>query len=347
MTQRIPADLFFPEPYQPDQMSGFFEDLKKNISKSDIGKLGRGVNNFFNNAVEGLGDSISGFTNANFENIKDIAETMVLVVRAAVNDVEWKEVEKKIGEISKNVGDIIYYSNPYRTTYDILSKSSLTSHAFGELDKFSGNLLTRVRNVSILPARVLRGEKVTRQELLVDLFTIIQVAALVFGGPAAVGAFVGSSVGSEVCKHQVQSSQKACMAAFTIVGAAAGQAYQSGALVALKTGTVSAFSQIAIQQCQDNKLIGRNECQVLGTIASRYGTQVAEGKEVDWLTFLGEQARDLGKQEILKSLFPPGTPEYRAITEVKVVEVRERQGFDPKLALAVGGAALFLALGVS
>lgn len=186
-------------------MSGFFDDL------FDFGW----------NAITGLAESLSGVVTSIVNITKGIVETIILVVRAAVGDVEWSEVFDSLGEIFQEIGKVMYYVNPIVFTNKVLRESNLTAHAFNELDKFTGGMITSGENVSSLVARAMRGDAISKVELLRDALFIIQVAAVVFGGPVALGAMVGTMVGRQVCSKQTQH-QEACMASFQIVGAAAG-----------------------------------------------------------------------------------------------------------------------------
>lgn len=186
-------------------MGGFFDDVGK----------------FFEDAVSGLAEALEGALQGVINTIKQIGETVALVVRAAIGDVEWSEVLDSVGVIFQQVATVAVYLNPIRMSYELLSTSPLTAHAFNELDKFTGGMITTATNVSDLPLRAMRGDPISKVELIRDALFIIQVAAIVFTGPVGLGLMLGVMVGKQVCSKQTHA-QEACTAAFAIAGAAAG-----------------------------------------------------------------------------------------------------------------------------
>ncbi len=190
-----------------DQMGDFWSDLGDSLW----------------GGVCGLADAISGAVTAVVHTVEQIGETIALIVRASIGDVSWNEVLGSIGKVFQDIGTVLVIINPTRIVFDWLSTASLTAHAFHELDKFTGGMITDVKNISTLVGRAMRGDPITKQELLKDAMLIITIIAIVFtgGGYVAVGMLVGSMIGREVCKHQTEY-QGACTAAFMIAGAAVG-----------------------------------------------------------------------------------------------------------------------------
>lgn len=188
-------------------MDGFFDDLFDTVW----------------DAVEGLGDALSGALTGIVNTVKQLGETIALIVRAIIGDVSWDEVLGSLGEVFQDIGTVMVYLDPARQAYNWLSQAPLTSHCFNELDKFTGGMITTAANVSDLPWRAMRGDPISKQELLKDVIFIIQVVMIVFtaGAWVAVGVMIGTMVGREVCQHQTEAKD-ACMATFQIIGAAAG-----------------------------------------------------------------------------------------------------------------------------
>lgn len=186
-------------------MSGFFDDVFDDVWSGITG---------LNDAV---GDAITSVTDI----VKNLGETIALVVRAAIGDVKWSEVFDSLGEVFQDVGNVIVVLNPDKLRTEFLTQSKLFSHAFSELDKFTGGMLTSQVNVSTLVYRAMRGDPISKRELLMDALFAIQVAGIIFAGPIGLGVAVGSMVGREVCKNQTQA-RDACLAAFMVLGAALG-----------------------------------------------------------------------------------------------------------------------------
>lgn len=202
------------------QMSGFFDDLLDSAW----------------DAVAGLADAMSEVMTSVVNTIKQIGETIALIVRAAIGDVDWSEVFSSLGHIFQEIGNIMVVVNPLRVWTDILKEAPLTKHAFNELDKFTGGFITNVTNVSDVVWRGMRGDPISKAEILKDIITIIQIVAIVFTGPIGIGIMVGTWVGREVCKNQTHA-RDACMVAFQILGAAFGS--YAGAATGLTWGTTA------------------------------------------------------------------------------------------------------------
>lgn len=186
-------------------MDGFFDDLGDTLW----------------DAVDGLADAMASAMTSIVNTVKQIGETIALVVRAAIGDVKWSEVFDSLGKVFQEVGNILVVINPIRLATNFLKEAPLTSHAFNELDKFTGGMLTTATNVSDVVWRSIRGDPISKYELIQDAIFIIQIAAIIFTGPVALGIMVGTMVGREVCSKQTEAKD-ACLVAFQIAGAAAG-----------------------------------------------------------------------------------------------------------------------------
>ena len=222
---------------------------------SERHSLGMGgfIDDFFDSvfdAVAGLRDAMKGVIQGIANTVKKIVETVVLVVRAAIGDVKWSEVFHSLGEVFREIGNVIVLLNPAKLAYDWLSTAPITAHAFRELDKFTGGMITTAVNVSTLPGRALRGDPISKYELIQDALFIIQVAAVVYTGPVALGMMVGTMVGREICSKQTEA-QEICMASFQIAGAAAGTWASAvsgvtwGAAAELTSGAITSAEEAA------------------------------------------------------------------------------------------------------
>lgn len=186
-------------------MSGFLDDLGTSLWE----------------VVDGMADAVGAAMTSVVNAVKQMGETIALVIRAAIGDVKWSEVLHSLGEVFQDVGNVLVVINPIRLYTNFLKEAPLTSHAFNELDKFSGGMISTGVNVSDVVWRSIRGDPVSKYELLQDAIFIIQVAAIVFTGPVGIGIMVGTMVGRQVCSKQTEA-RDACMVAFQIAGAAAG-----------------------------------------------------------------------------------------------------------------------------
>lgn len=162
--------------------------------------------------------------------ISNIVNVIKNLVGYVLGKVSWQELMESAGKLFREVGNFFAIINPIRYAYNLLMDSELTRHSFKELDKFTGGLLTDVTNLSDIAFRGMRGDAISKMELMRCAFAALKIAAVFsfgIGGAlqinfTAAGGIVGSWFGNEICKHQTASNQGACKAAFAVVGAVTG-----------------------------------------------------------------------------------------------------------------------------
>lgn len=111
--------------------------------------------------------------------------------------------------------------DPTRQLFDWLENAKLTGHSFKELDKFTGGWMTDIRNLSDLPGRVLRGDAISKEELIRDALFVIEVVVIIVGFPESLAVVAATMIGRQICSHQTEA-RDACMVAFQIAGIAIG-----------------------------------------------------------------------------------------------------------------------------
>lgn len=185
--------------------SGFFDDLGDTLWSG----------------VTGLTDALSGALQDIIHTVEQIGETIALVVRACMGQVSWSSVLDSLGTVFQDIGSAMVLLDPTRQLFDWLGSAKLTAHAFAELDKFTGGDLTTLKNLSDLPGRVLRGDPISKNELIKDALFIIQVVAIIVTFPEGLGVAVAMMIGKQVCAKQTEA-RDVCMAAFEVVGIAVG-----------------------------------------------------------------------------------------------------------------------------
>lgn len=303
-----------------------------------------------------LKDTLSKTFESYIETLKEIGRTVNLVALVAMGRVPLSQVFASLGKVFRQIGNTFAIISPLRLTYNFLKEAPLTADAFNELDKFTGGMITNVVNVSDLPWRAMRGDAISKQELIKDVITIIQVVTIVFAGPAGVGFFIGNLIGREVCKNQTKA-QDLCRASFAILGMATGQWLASdltylnvlertGEDYLVKEGVDQATIKI-VRACQDAKLMGRNECKYVAQALVDY---IQVGSDKDFSVFLVDELKRVATQELVdavRDLYPSNHPIRRNI-EIKYqdIVVKAPQAKTAMFLLLAGGATLFL-LGAS
>lgn len=367
-----------PSFYYGSKTMGFISrDSLKRFGKR-LRKFVKNVGNFIKDTVAGLWDAVSKAWEQLKQTVSDIVEFVKTFAKALVGKVKWNEVFRSLGKIFRGIANIMVILNPIRIAADILQKSELTAHAFRELNRLTGGMLTTFVNISDLVWRAARGDAITKEELLKDALFIFQVAAIVAGGPLALGAFVGGIVGREACA-KAKDVKEACQIALMIAGAAAGgylaDAYNFNWVppkdAALSTSakeiTKKSFTDyispaankvlenkigektglLATQMCNNQSWAGKNECSILGNIAAEY---VNAPPGTKWPEFLASSAAKIGATELMRQWFPENSPERKAIEyQIKyetlpgeqITEVK-KANLLPLFALAGAGAALLM-----
>jgi hypothetical protein len=275
-------------------------------AKAIANQLGTGAGEFVNSASHAAQDAIASAIKAYGAYLNIFGD----VLKGKNAD----EILADIGKLGQAVGDVIVKTNLTAIIIKVYKENSLTAHTFHELDRISGGMLTSYANVSTLPARAMRGDAISKQELVRDALLGLQVVAVIFGGPAAAYAIAGSMVGHEACKN-VGANKEACEAAVTIVAAAYG-----GNMTILDAGTVyldqriqQAASREITRACENGHWLGDNECKVMAEITAAY---LLMPPDTDWPKFLAEYGVRLGLSLVMQQWFPKNSPEQRAIQYV-------------------------------
>jgi hypothetical protein len=206
-------------PLKPTYLSLF---KKVRTRPSGLGDFWSDLGTTLWDAVTGLTSAIGTAFNGIVQGVTQVVKTIALVVEAAIGKVPWSAVLGSLGKIFQDVGVVLVALNPLVMANNFLSTAPLTSQAFALLNKYTGNLIVNVANVSSLVGRAMAGDPITAGELIIDALTILEVASIVIGGPVALGAMVGSMGGRQICQNQTKNTQAACNAVFSIVGSAVG-----------------------------------------------------------------------------------------------------------------------------
>lgn len=340
---------------------------RAHIAQSTMGDFWSDINPFddIGNFVTGLSEAIGNVIETIVVTIGNVIQIIADIVSGIFKLIPWDKLFENLAYIARAVSNIAVQLNPLRLAYNFLSENPLTKHTFQELDKFTGGMITSAVNVSDLAARAMRGDAISKEELLRDALFCLQVAAVVVGGPAAAGGLVGNMVGKEVCKNAGEAKE-ACKIAVTIASVAAAD-YASSMLstgsasitTSLSTSAVKVLDQRLVQEaskqairiCQEQNWAGDRECAIMAQVAANY-INAPEG--TDWPTFLANEVARIGVAALMEEWFPKGSPERNAIRvrieqevipvpgQTIVYETKPKANAGLVLLLA-GGAALLVA----
>ena len=100
---------------------------------------------------------------------------------------DWNKVGEGATALSHDIGQLMVQTNPFNSYWLFLSQgkavSNVTAHSMMEVDKFFGNAITGAINFTTLPARGLRGDAITGDEIIHDTLSAIAVALIIIIGP--------------------------------------------------------------------------------------------------------------------------------------------------------------------
>ena len=313
-----------------------------------------------NNVVDFVDKGVQGLGNVVAEVISEVAQIVVNVVKVVLETVgavfgvvPWENVRESLGKIARSVGHVLVLTNPTRFTYEWLKSSRLTSHSLNELDKFTGGMLTTAVNVSDVAFRAMRGDPISKMELVQNALLILQIAitvatAGVAAAPAAL--FTQTVVGGiarEVCKKQ--TDKDTCKVLVTAASIAAG-AYATGAQELSKVPMRIIDERIRetatralVAKCRDEKWIGDRECAIVGRMVVDY---LSLPPETDWNQYLAETSARLGVALIIEQLYPPKSPERQAIINVVTQLPPEQRALQLEPARSSGAFLLLTAAAV-
>lgn len=282
--------------YDNGAMSGW--NPVRDIERA-VGNVGRSINravndvgDFIGRSVAGLDKAYKGVSKSVFEGTKQFGETLALTARASVGDVKWSEVSRSAGKVVRQVANVHVLMNPARFWAQVAQESTLTRQAFKDVDLFTGGMLTSGINVSDVVQRSIRGDAITKEELIRDAMFALQVLAAVAtggSGAAVVGGIIGTMVGQQVCSKQTKMKNE-CMVAFQLLGTFLGS-WGAGIEQAVAKASLNQATKDAVKLCASKGWAGNKECEILGNLASSY---ITSKDPRTWEDFLLEESKKYG-----------------------------------------------------
>lgn len=168
-------------------------------------------------------------------------------------------------DVGKVAGNVLKETNPLTITKNVMTSIPVLKDVYREADKFTGGTITKLTNVTNLPAKALQGKPISKQELIEAAMVAAQVGAIVASGGSAsalIGAGAGALkngplgqssfgrnlltfaeiAGNAAALHSAASSQLANQAGKTAVDAAS-QAVKDKAMAMAKTEVEKEFQK--------------------------------------------------------------------------------------------------------
>jgi len=115
--------------------------------------------------------------------------------------IDWGQIGRNLGDAASVIANVLIQIDPEHASYMLFTTTDIggisTGHTFNEFNKVTGGLFTSVDNVWTLPSRVVRGDPISKAELVDDAMLLLKVAVIVmtFGTAGAAGAMIGVGAG--------------------------------------------------------------------------------------------------------------------------------------------------------
>lgn len=283
-------------------------------------KRNKAMGNIFEDigdAITGIFGSLGNFINIILEGIKNVfCEIAKLIAK-----IDWQ----KLAHV------FLVELNPLHLIYQGLSTCPITEHMFRELDKFTGGFFTSVHQLSILPGRALRGDAISKEELISNALFVIKVALVVVAGGTAASIIAASS---DQLKGGYLGETETGRAILMIATAGA-LAYAAGEsiLAATRNSAVGIAQGEGEKQLIEKTPLGESEVGrfLAGAGVRGTGAVATGGSATSAVTAYTEQTgKNIAKREVAQEI---GGPYADQIANV-VVE----QGYPPGAALSSGSS---------
>lgn len=149
----------------PNMGAGFLEEI--------IGVVTHGILS----AMQAVADAV-------FYVVSLIKRALVAVAEM-ISNIDWEGIGKTLGNLMVNL-------NPYHLIWGALKAFPLTSMLCHNLDQLTGGMFTTMDNLSTLLGRAMRGDGISKAELLDDVLFCFRVVTFIYGGWALqVGVVAG------------------------------------------------------------------------------------------------------------------------------------------------------------
>lgn len=224
--------------------------------------------------------------NAGIQQFLNNIGTVFSRLGSEIQKIDWSQIGKNLGDWSHVVGNILTQINPVYLVWQGLSTNPITGHAFRELDKFTGGLLTSTTNVATLPSRVMRGDAISKKEIVEDALLGLKVASVVVSGGTSSAIVAASS--SQLQRGYLGQTElgKAILG----IGSATGLASLTGGSVTealVKSGGSTALSATQTEVIKHSSLgqTGLGKIAIGAGFAAGGGELIGEGASQSLLSY--------------------------------------------------------------
>ena len=132
---------------------------------------------------ENIGDPMQEFLNSVNDGVTRLWED----ISNNLSQIDWQNFfsEENLQFIGQQLANVVLQINPAYIASQAFSTNPLTEHLYRELDNLTGGTLSTSMNVTTLPMRALRGDALSKEELLKDAIFALQIAVVVLSGGTA------------------------------------------------------------------------------------------------------------------------------------------------------------------
>lgn len=154
--------------------------------------------NLFDDAARSILDAFAPITDIIFKitdfiigGIVRLIERAILAIIKVIREIDWKAIGAFIGD---KLGNFLANYNPFHLAWEFLKNFPLTAQLAKTLDELTGGLFTTLDRLSTLTGRALRGDPISKAELLHDTLFCIKVAVAIVSGPVGWVSFAAGQL---------------------------------------------------------------------------------------------------------------------------------------------------------
>lgn len=199
-----------------------------------------------------------------FEDLINKVADIIKKVVAKVKEIARKTIKSVIKgfplmlkKLQRVAGNIMIYMNPNATLLMVGQSWKVTANLSKQVDRYTGGLITDYVNVTTLPGRVTKGNKIPKEELIRDAIFCVRVGAVIATGGTA-SSIIGASA-NQMQQGELGQSETGrillTIAQVAAVAAASNQAWEE----AVKKQSVNIAGQEATEKAVEETALGNTE----------------------------------------------------------------------------------------
>lgn len=196
----------------------------------EIGEFLEDLFSFLQDVYDELEDFAKDTLSAIESAVRHVVDAVIDFIKASVKmlvaiaSFDWDKIDEAFKELGQSFGNLLVHLNPVYFTFELVNDLPLAGSILREIDRFSGGFLTTTTNLNTLFGRALRGDSISKEELMTYAMLGVQIAAVVLTAGTAAAATTGymSIASSQLAKGTLGETEfgRELLNALAVAGAA-------------------------------------------------------------------------------------------------------------------------------